>query len=90
MEKQLEQDLQNQLKGQMQLESLLKESTPVLCPNCGNKTFVQTNLMRHVSAILSPMGEESYIPMPVFECSSCGTILEATIHPFIKTLDEKK
>ena len=82
--------LQQQMQMQMQLESLLSNSTEIKCSECGNKTFVQTNLMRYVSAILSPMGQESYIPMPVFECNQCGKILDATIHPLIKKLDEKK
>mgnify|MGYP003738285961 CR=1 FL=1 len=52
----------------------VSETTPVVCDNCGHQSFMQTYILRLVSAVYSPTGEESMLPIPVFECSSCGHI----------------
>ena len=53
----------------------LSQTSELACDKCGNKTFQIVFLMRKVSALLSPYGKESIIPIQVFECSSCGNIL---------------
>jgi len=50
----------------------LKDSTEIVCTECGNKTFIQAFLIRKISAIESPMGQETIVPVSVYECSSCG------------------
>ncbi|MDB4343476.1 hypothetical protein OAA15_00485 [bacterium] len=52
------------------------QTTEVVCSNCNNDVFIQALKMRKISAILSPTGEESYIPVPVFACKACGNINE--------------
>jgi hypothetical protein len=41
---------------------------------CGNATFVQTFLIKHVPALLSPTGNEGLMPIPVYACNACGGI----------------
>ena len=48
----------------------------VVCPNCGNKVFVEAAILKKLSPILSPTGKEELYPIPVFVCSKCGTVPE--------------
>ena len=46
------------------------------CESCGNDTFIPAFKMRRMSALLSPHGKETMIPMQVFACAKCGHINE--------------
>ena len=50
------------------------QTTPVKCEKCENSTFKQTLLLRKVSALISPNGQEQYIPVAVFACEKCGHV----------------
>jgi hypothetical protein len=50
----------------------LKDTTGVECDECKNTTFNEALVMRRVSRILTGAPKDSYIPIPVFLCSSCG------------------
>ena len=50
------------------------QPTEECCESCGNNTFVQVYQMRKLSALLSPTGQESMIPIQVFACAKCGHI----------------
>ena len=53
------------------------------CAKCGNTIFIQGYVIKKISAIMSPTGEEVIAPVQVFNCGNCGTIL-----PLSKELDE--
>ena len=61
-------------KGQMQEQLDLGKTTEICCEKCGNKTFKQTLLIRKLSALVSPNGQETIVPMQVFACESCGHV----------------
>ena len=63
---------QDALQQQAPIDLALTEA--VTCEGCGNTSFLQSFLIRKVSAIYAPNGEQSLLPIPVFECSSCGHI----------------
>ena len=44
------------------------------CEKCGCNTFKGTNLIKTISAIVSPSGKEMIIPIPVFACEKCGHV----------------
>ena len=46
------------------------------CDECSKDTFTQVFYIRRLSALLSPSGEESLIPVPTFACASCGHVNE--------------
>ena len=50
----------------------LKQTEEVLCDKCGHNTFVQAFYIRKVSAVIA--GQESLLPISVFECSQCGHV----------------
>ena len=52
----------------------LSKTTIISCESCGGKTFKQTMLIRKMSAIASPTGQEALIPVAVFACEQCGHV----------------
>lgn len=44
------------------------------CAECGNQTFVPVMVFKKLSAVYSPAGKDSMIPLQVFKCDECGTI----------------
>jgi len=45
-----------------------------VCSKCGNQTFIQAFIFKKLSAVMSPMGKDTMIPLQVFKCDECGTI----------------
>ena len=52
----------------------MSQTTAQTCESCKNDTFIQVFKMRKLSALLSPAGQESMIPIQVFACAKCGHI----------------
>ena len=50
------------------------QTTAEICTECGNDTFIQVYKMRKLSALLSPAGQESMIPIQAFACAKCGHV----------------
>ena len=61
-------------KGQMEEQIDFSKTTEIKCDSCGGQTFKQTLLMRKMSALVSPNGQETIIPMAVFACEKCGHV----------------
>ena len=59
---------------QPQLNIDLSQTTEETCESCDHSVFVQAYKMRKLSALLSPAGQESMIPIQVFVCAKCGHI----------------
>ena len=60
--------------GQAQQTIDMSQTTPIKCEKCDNSTFKQTLLVRKMSALASPSGQEMIIPMAVFACEKCGHV----------------
>jgi len=52
----------------------LSRATMVECESCANKSFKQTIIIKKLSAIISPTGEETLVPIGVFACEKCGHV----------------
>ena len=61
-------------KGQMEEQIDFSKTTQIKCEKCENSTFKQTLLMRKMSALVAPNGQETIIPMAVFACEKCGHV----------------
>ena len=59
---------------QMQMNIDFSQTTAEVCKKCENDTFQQVYRMRKLSALLSPTGKETMIPIQVFACAKCGHI----------------
>lgn len=46
----------------------------VQCEKCNNILFQPVFVMKRVSALVSPTGQEGVIPIQVFACANCGTV----------------
>jgi len=60
--------------GQMQEQIDISKTSAIKCEKCENSTFKQTLLIRKVSALISPDGQEQYVPIAVFACEKCGHV----------------
>ena len=67
--------MNNEQQPQMSID--MSQTTPAVCESCGNDTFTQVYKIRKLSALLSPTGQPTMIPMQVFTCAKCGHINSA-------------
>ena len=61
-------------RGQMQEQIDFSKTSQIKCEACGCSTFKQTLLLRKMSALVAPGGQETIIPMQVFACDKCGHV----------------
>ena len=52
----------------------ITKTSAVKCDKCENPTFKQSLMLRKLSAIVSPTGEETLVPVQVFACEKCGHV----------------
>lgn len=52
----------------------LNEAQDLICPNCNGHFFNTVFMFKKISALVSPNGKESIIPIETFACIECGTI----------------
>ena len=60
--------------GQMQEQIDISKTSAITCDSCGNSTFKQSLLLRKLSALVSPNGQEALVPVQVFACEKCGHV----------------
>tara|TARA_R110000744_G_scaffold364557_1_gene473131 strand:+ start:486 stop:707 length:222 start_codon:yes stop_codon:yes gene_type:complete len=59
---------------QMQLD--LSKADDVIC-ECGSKVFVPVMMMKRISPLVSPTGQEAMVPIQLYACIKCHEIPEA-------------
>ena len=52
----------------------LTHATTLECEKCGGVGFKQTMMLKKLSPLVSPNGQEAIIPVGVFACESCGHV----------------
>ena len=60
--------------GQMQQQIDISKTSEIKCESCGGLTFKQSLMLRKLSALVSPNGQETLIPVQVFACEKCGHV----------------
>ena len=60
---------------QQQVKIDLSDADTMKCQKCENSIFIQGYVIKKISAILSPTGEEVIAPIQVFNCGNCGEML---------------
>tara|TARA_R100001244_G_scaffold26281_1_gene26348 strand:+ start:725 stop:967 length:243 start_codon:yes stop_codon:yes gene_type:complete len=53
----------------------LSDAETMTCMKCDNKIFIQGYVIKKLSAIISPTGQEVIAPIQVFNCGNCGELL---------------
>jgi len=46
----------------------------ITCDNCENESFVPVFIIKNISALMSPTGKETMVPIQLFKCSKCDHI----------------
>ena len=62
------------MEDKLQQSIDMSKATPIRCEKCENSTFKQTLLLRRLSALVSPNGQETIIPAAAFACEKCGHV----------------
>ena len=57
----------------------LKEAETIKCSKCSNYLFITSFVLKRLSAILSPSGQEALIPVQVYSCGNCGAVAEGML-----------
>ena len=52
----------------------LSQTSEICCDECASTVFHPAFILRKVSALISPTGKETVIPIQVFACDSCGHV----------------
>ncbi len=61
-------------KPQAQVQVDLNEAETMKCEKCTNYLFIQSFVLKRISALVSPTGEEGLIPIQVYSCGNCGHV----------------
>jgi DNA-directed RNA polymerase subunit RPC12/RpoP len=59
-------------KAQVKVD--LTQAETMKCEYCDNYLFISSTIIKRLSAILSPTGEETLIPIDVYSCGNCGRV----------------
>ncbi len=52
----------------------LNETENIACEECQGVYYTPVFVIKRLSALISPSGEERLIPIQTFQCSSCGHV----------------
>lgn len=52
----------------------LELAKDLVCDECGHNTFVLAFMIKSLSAIVSPTGQEINLPIQTYACSKCGHV----------------
>ena len=63
---------------EQQMNISLDKTTAVSCI-CGSETFTEGVMLRKASRVITGTAQDALIPIPVFNCSKCGEVLEETL-----------
>ena len=66
-------------KPQAQVKVDLRDAETIKCNDCDNYLFITSFVLKKLSAIVSPNGQEALIPVQVYSCGNCGAVAEGML-----------
>ena len=63
-------------KPQAQVRVDLKDAETIKCKSCNNYLFITSFVLKRLSALVSPNGQEALVPVQVYSCGNCGKVAE--------------
>ena len=66
-------------KPQTKVQVDLRDAETIKCSDCSNYLFITSFILKRLSAIVSPTGEEALIPVQVYSCGNCGKVAEGML-----------
>ena len=77
-------------KPQAQVQVDIRDAETIKCNDCNNYLFITSFVLKRLSAIVSPTGQEALIPVQVYSCGNCGKVAEGMLDGTgIETQDKK-
>ena len=52
----------------------LGQAETMKCDKCSNYLFITSFVLKKISALISPNGQEAIVPIEVYSCGSCGQV----------------
>jgi|TARA_B100000780_G_scaffold180269_1_gene126403 hypothetical protein len=65
---------QRKPKRKKQVQVDLKQADTIKCDDCNNYLFITSFVLKKVSALVSPNGQEGIVPLQVYSCGNCGKV----------------
>ena len=66
---------------QQQLQAALENAADFNCDECENDRFVPVFVVKKISALVSPNGQEVVVPIQALKCDKCNHINELFLKP---------
>ena len=66
-------------KQKQQVQVDLKQADTIKCNDCNNYLFITSFILKKLSALMSPNGQEALIPVQVYSCGNCGKVAEGML-----------
>ena len=66
-------------KQQTQVKVDLKQADTIKFKDCNNYLWIQSFILKKLSALVSPTGQEALIPVQVYSCGNCGKVAEGML-----------
>ena len=63
-------------KKQQQVQVDLRDAETIKCEDCNNYLWIQSFVLKRLSALVSPNGQEALVPVQVYSCGNCGKVAE--------------
>ena len=61
-------------QSQQQVNVDLSKAETIKCDDCGNYLFITASVIKRISPIMSPTGQEALVPVQVYSCGNCGAV----------------
>ena len=62
-----------------QVQVDLRDAETIKCNDCNNYLFITSFILKRLSAIVSPNGQEALIPVQVYSCGNCGKVADGML-----------
>ena len=56
------------------VRSQIDTASTIMCDDCQHHIFINSVVLKRLSALMSPTGEEMTVPVQVFSCAKCGGV----------------
>lgn len=60
--------------NQQQIRVNLKDAEDIKCDECDCLYFKPAVMIKKLSALISPTGQDTMVPVQLFQCSKCGHV----------------
>ena len=57
-----------------QVQVDLSQAETMKCEYCGNYVFIKGTVLKRLSPLVSPTGQEEIVPIEIYSCGNCGEV----------------